>query len=169
MTQRYREIHSSTQLQVSAAAPRSGIGPVLSLLKKHRPTSGVTVGSSSQLVRERRTSPFSKTTKFKGGRLPCWVLHTFCKSEADNRHLFSLLFPLSSRPQAMGVSPVIPASVVIFCFGLSPMRPVGFEKGRIDIRGRGKYQMVFNYVFINVLLSRKDLGCKGKAAAPFPF
>lgn len=156
VTQRHREIHSSTQLQISTAAPWSGMGPVFSVPKKHGPTSGVTVGSFSQLVRKRRTSPFSKTTKFKGWWLPFWLLRVFCKSGADNRLLFSLLFALSSLPQATGMSQVTAASVVIFCFGLSPTRGGDFEKERIDIQDRGKYQTVFNYVLINVL-SQKGL------------
>lgn len=64
----------------------------------------------------------------------------------------------------MDLSQVIAASAVTFCFGLSALGGVGFEKER-DIRGRGNYQKVFNYVLINVLLSQN---CKGKAEAAFP-
>lgn len=61
---------------------------VLSVYKNHLPTSGFPMGTASQLVRERRTSPFSKTTKFKGLWPPHWLLCPVCKSGANNRLMF---------------------------------------------------------------------------------
>lgn len=68
----------------------------------------------------------------------------------------------------MSVGQLTVASVVIFCFGLSVLGGVDFEKVKSNTKGRGNIRRYF-IIFLDMFCHTKDLGCQGKAEVRFPF